>query len=79
VSCFVNWYNTEHRHSGIKFVTPDQRHLGGAEEILNKRKVVYEKARSKNPARWSRKTRNWDTVQTVVLNPQKHSEKAVVR
>ena len=25
---FVDWYNTERRHSGIRFVTPAQRHQG---------------------------------------------------
>ena len=25
---FVNWYNNEHRHSGINYVTPEQRHNG---------------------------------------------------
>jgi transposase InsO family protein len=28
VAGFVRWYNTEHRHSAIRFVTPDQRHQG---------------------------------------------------
>src|SRR3546814_14877404 len=28
VQGFVAWYNTEHRHSGIQFVTPAQRHAG---------------------------------------------------
>jgi putative transposase len=28
VQRFVNWYNSEHRHSGIRFVTPEQRHAG---------------------------------------------------
>ncbi|WP_390624840.1 integrase core domain-containing protein [Mesopusillimonas faecipullorum] len=28
VQRFVTWYNTEHRHSAIKFVTPEQRHYG---------------------------------------------------
>jgi hypothetical protein len=25
---FVQWYNHEHRHSGIRYVTPAQRHAG---------------------------------------------------
>jgi transposase InsO family protein len=25
---FVRWYNHEHKHSGLKFVTPAQRHGG---------------------------------------------------
>ncbi|MBB1585171.1 hypothetical protein H5P17_26360 [Serratia sp. OS31] len=26
VSRFVNWYSVEHKHSGIKYVTPDEHH-----------------------------------------------------
>ena len=32
VGRFVRWYNHEHRHSAIRFVTPAQRHLG--EEVV---------------------------------------------
>jgi transposase InsO family protein len=70
VESFVRWYNTEHLHSGIKFVTPEMRHSGNAPKILAKRKEVYEKARSENPKRWSGKTRNWNHVEAVVLNPE---------
>lgn len=70
VRAFVNWYNTSHLHSGIKFVTPDDRHFGRESEILSKRKAVYEAAKRKNPARWSGKTRDWDPVETVYLNPE---------
>ena len=67
-------YNTEHRHSAIRFVTPDQRHDGREREILNKRQRVYERARRNNPRRWSRATRNWKPVETVYLNPEKAIE-----
>jgi putative transposase len=70
VESFVRWYNTEHLHSGINFVTPEMRHSGNAPEILARRKEVYEKARSENPNRWSGKTRNWNHVEAVVLNPE---------
>jgi len=69
VSKFVNWYNNEHRHSKIKYVTPMQRHTGEDKEILEKRKKTYEEARMKNPNRWSRGIRNWDHIDTVYLNP----------
>lgn len=75
VAGFVDWYNTEHLHSGINFITPDDRHFGREEKILNRRKKVYEKARRKTPERWSGKTRNWNPVEIVVLNPEKRSEK----
>ena len=68
VESFVSWYNTEHLHSAISFVTPNSRHCGADVEILKKRVVVYEKAKEKNPSRWSKLTRNWDRVATVKLN-----------
>ena len=66
---FVRWYNTEHRHSGIQFVTPVSRHTGEAQQILLKRKEVYEQAKKRNPSRWSGTTRNWEPIVEVRLNP----------
>jgi putative transposase len=65
---FVSWYNHEHRHSRIKFVTPAQRHGGEDKGILEKRTTVYELARSRMPERWSGKTRNWSPVGAVAIN-----------
>jgi transposase InsO family protein len=65
----VHWYNQEHRHSAIGFVTPAQRHAGLDETLLAKRKALYENARSQNPRRWSQDTRNWNRIHTVYLNP----------
>ena len=77
VAEFVNWYNLEHRHSSIRFVTPDSRHYGNDELILEKRKEVYEEARQRNPSRWaSRKTRTWEPIHEVTLNPSKHKQEA---
>lgn len=52
-------------------MTPGQRHEGLDENLLVKRKAIYETARAKNPQRWSGDTRNWQRVQTVHLNPDK--------
>ncbi len=71
VEAFVNWYNTEHLHSEIRYVTPDDRHYGRESTKLSKRKAVYEQARQKNPCRWARKTRNWQPVEIVRLNPER--------
>lgn len=68
VGAFVNWYNSEHLHSSIRFVTPDDRHFGREAAILEKRQQVYEKARGKNPNRWSGKPRNWKAIEEVRLN-----------
>ena len=75
MSTFVNWYNNEHRHSGIKHVTPSQRHEGVDKELLAKRQAVYQEAKRKNPNRWSGKTRNWQWIEEVWLNPENKTKK----
>jgi transposase InsO family protein len=74
VARFVTWYNTEHRHSAIRYVTPDQRHTGADVAILARRRALYEHARHRTPRRWSGKTRNWAPVAVVVLNPEPTAE-----
>lgn len=71
VQHFVGWYNDEHRHSKLNFVTPAQRHAGEDRDILSKRKVMLESARAENPHRWSRGVRNCEPVGVVMLNPDK--------
>jgi transposase InsO family protein len=68
VTKFVYWYNNIHHHSGIKFVTPHERHEGLDRKILSNRISVYEKARSLNPNRWSKQIRNWSIITSVGLN-----------
>jgi hypothetical protein len=68
---FVQWYNYEHRHSGIRYVPPAQRHAGEDGELLAARHAVYQQARERNPRRWSRHTRNWAPVVMVTLNPER--------
>ena len=66
---FVRWYNSEHLHSAIRFVTPDDRHFGRDREILAQRRCVYEKARKRHPERWTGDIRNWEPISAVTLNP----------
>jgi putative transposase len=68
---FVRWYNVEHRHSGIRYVSPAQRHAGDDHAILAARHALYLAAREANPARWSRHTRNWAPIGAVMLNPER--------
>ena len=70
VAGFVGWYNDEHQHSGIRFVTPGQRHDGHDVAILSQRAEVYRAAQRRHPQRWSRGTRNWSPISTVRLNPE---------
>lgn len=79
VGTFVHWYNEEHRHSAISFVTPAQRHAGLDAARLAKRVELYEAARARHPERWSGATRNWQPVTIVHLNPEKPATKKTHR
>ena len=70
-TCFVHWYNHEHRHSGIRYITPAQRHAGQDGAMLAARHAVYQDARQRNPQRRSGSTRNWKPVGAVTLNPER--------
>jgi|TARA_R100000988_G_C3995472_1_gene165440 putative transposase len=75
---FVEWYNHEHLHSSIGFVTPQDRHDGRDRTILAKRRALYEAARRRNPERWAgRSTRAWSAPQAVLLNPTKDTRLAL--
>ena len=71
VTGLVHWYNHEHRHSAISFVTPTQRHGQIDQALLTARDTVYAAARHANPNRWSGPTRDWTRIQVVHLNPDK--------
>ncbi len=69
VERFIDWYNTDHRHSAIRYVTPAERHHGQETVILQRRRRIYERARQRRPERWSSNIRDWTPVATVRLNP----------
>lgn len=77
VAELVHWYNHEHRHSAIRFVTPTQHHAGIDQDLLNQRVNVYAAAREKNPHRWSGPTRNWSPIAEAHLNPTTPNNKEV--
>ena len=79
VARFVSWYNSEHRHSEIRYVTPNERHEGREAAILARRHRLYQSARTANPERWSCGTRNWVPVASVVLNPVRTSTTVAVQ
>jgi transposase InsO family protein len=68
VAAFIDWYNNEHLHSAIRFVTPAQRHRGEA-AVLQHRARVYAAARARTPQRWRGPIRNWTPAGPVTLNP----------
>jgi transposase InsO family protein len=67
---FVAWYNTEHLHSAIGYVTPDDRHHGRDVALLEQRREVYRLAQQRHPRRWTRAVRSWERIETVTLNPE---------
>ena len=51
---FFPWYNTEHRHSGIAYLTPEAVHYGDADQLLENRRAVLEQAYELHPERFVR-------------------------
>lgn len=78
MTAFERWYNTEHRHGGIRFVTPEERHSGCEVALLEHRELIYRNAQARCPERWSKSTRNWEPIREVVLNPAKEDQGARV-
>ena len=74
---FVRWYNNQHKHSSLKFVTPAQRHGGQAAAIFKRREEVYRAAKERNPRRWTQGTRNWELDNQVWLNPERIRSKTM--
>lgn len=74
VDKFVKWYNHEHLHSGINFISPYQRHFGLDKEIMEKRIKTYEEAKLRHPERWSGEIRDWSLPEYVTLNPMSEVE-----
>lgn len=74
---FVDWYNNNHRHSGIKFLTPNQHQSEGlGHNILKRSDIVYKTAKLKNLGRRSKETRNLSLENEVWLNPEKSTKES---
>ncbi len=51
---FFPWYNNEHHHSGLGFLTALEVHLGRAQQRIEERALVLERAFEANPERFVR-------------------------
>lgn len=72
---FFPWYNKEHRHSGIAFLTPEMVHYGLADQALAERHIRRLEAYQANPERFIQgppKPRQLDRA--VYINPPKKNE-----
>ncbi|MFT7074892.1 MAG: hypothetical protein ACJA0P_000892 [Planctomycetota bacterium] len=75
VRAFARWYNDEHLHSAIRFVTTSSRHEGDDIPILSQRRAVYEKARRLKGTRWARGIRDFGYIDSVTLHPENTEER----
>lgn len=53
---FFQWYNEEHRHSGIALLAPAMVHFGEAPTVLAQRQAVLDAAHQAHPDRFVRKS-----------------------
>lgn len=51
---YFDWYNNDHHHSGLGFLTPAQVHHGLAANVLLQRQAVLERAHAAHPERFPR-------------------------
>ena len=49
---FFVWYNQDHRHSGIRYLTPWEVHSGQGEQVLSRRHEVMRQAYEAHPERF---------------------------
>jgi len=77
---FFSWYNTQHHHSGIGLLTPEQVHYGLAQQIVKERQEVLKKAYDKNPDRFKRGIPTPLTLPQVVwINPPHRVSESVLQ
>ena len=72
---FFDWYNKEHRHSGIGLFTPEAVHYGRAKEMREQRKIILREAYAAHPERFVRKIPEPAPLPTAVwINPPEHEK-----
>jgi putative transposase len=71
------WYNTEHRHSGIAYLTPEMVHTGRAPLVLAQRAKVLDAAYAAHPERFVRRPpKPLALPESVWINPPLRNEAA---
>lgn len=73
----LTWYNTEHRHSGISYLTPKVVHYGQADAALKYRQQVLDQAHALSPERFVRAAPRVPQLPPAVwINPPKKGEQS---
>jgi len=76
---FMQWYNQEHRHSGVALYTPSDVHYGRTEQIHQCRQATLDAAYQRHPKRFVRKPPEAALPPlTVWINPPKTQEQQAI-
>ena len=76
LTTFFDWYNNEHRHSGINMMTPASVHYGEAEQMLKQRQSVMQQAFDSHPERFVKGPPKLAPLPGAVwINPPKPEER----
>jgi putative transposase len=74
---FFSWYNTEHYHSGIGYLIPEQVQFGRSKQIVKEREAVLKKAYQRYPDRFKKGIpKPWPLPESAWINkpPSKSEE-----
>ncbi len=72
---FFDWYNNQHHHSGIGFLTPATVHLGLAAQTIEARQQVLDQAHLLHPERFVRKPPTAPVLPNAVwINPPENRQ-----
>jgi len=66
---FFSWYNQEHYHSGVLWLTPQTVHYAQADEVLEYRHQVLLNAHQDNPVRSNNRIPIMKHLKPVYINP----------
>lgn len=71
---FIDWYNCTHRHSGLGYVTPEQRRRGEDLRLFTLRNETLSRAFEQHPERFPKRgPKSWKSQQVVYLNPSQET------
>jgi putative transposase len=72
------WYNTEHHHSALGFLSPEDVHYGRAPALLAARQLVLDQAYARNPERFVHaRPKPIPLPEAVWINPPKEVTESV--
>lgn len=75
---FIDWYNRVHRHSGLGYISPEQRRLGEDIRLFARRNETLWKAYERHPERFPKRgPKTWKSQRVVYLNPSRDMKRFI--